>query len=236
MDIQKEVLDSQRELKTIKTNKWGIITKARFGPSKETKIPFLLNEELSFFAATIIGDGHLRKSKLQITIELSNRELIEYIKETCIKIFNRNFNIYPVKQREGRKQTYHMLMDSKAIYSLLNKVFEIPVGNKSNIVVIPELIKKSNDSIKSAFLIGIMLTEGGNRRRGIGLSTSSKKLWEDLIQLFNQMGIKLYIDRWIYKKYNKEYYGFYFKRECLPILTQKCKNYEMNKIFKKTLI
>jgi len=233
MNIQKESLASQGELKIIRLSKKGAITKAKFGPSKETFIPFILNENLSFFVASIIGDGHLKKSKFQICMELSNKRTIEYLREICIDSFNREFNIHPVKPRENRKQTYHMPMDSKAIYLLLNKAFEIPIGNKSNIVYVPEQIKKANKSIKSAFLIGIMLTEGGSRRRGIGLSTSSKELWKDLIQLFADIGIKVFIDKWIYKKYNKEYYGFYFKKENISILSQECKNKKMRNILKE---
>jgi hypothetical protein len=233
MNIKKEVLKSQEELKRINITNKEIITKAKFGPSKDTRIPFLLDEHLAFFVATIIGDGHLKKSKLQISIELSNKKLLDYIKKTCLKLFNRNFNIRPVKQRDKRKPTYQIAMDSKAIYFLLNKVFEVQIGNKSNIVFVPKVIKESSNSIKSAFLIGIMLTEGGNRRKGYGLSTSSKTLWEDLIQLFNEIGIKVFIDRWIYKKYNKEYYGFYFKKDKIINLIEKCQNKELSNFFKQ---
>ena len=226
MNIKKEVLKSQKNLKIINITNKEVITKAKRGPSKETRIPFLLEEILSFFTATIIGDGHLRKSKLQILIELSDKELIKYIKKICKEIFNRDFNINNVKQREGRKPTYYIAMDSKAIYSLLNKVFEIQIGRKSNIVYIPKIIKESNDSIKSSFLMGIMLTEGGNRRRGYGMSTSSKKLWEDLIKMFTELGIEVSPDKWIYKKYNKEYYGFYFKKDKIVTIIEKCKNKE----------
>ena len=233
MNIRKEILKSQTGLRIIKLDKKRIITKAKFGPSKETQIHFLLDENLSFFIAAIIGDGHLKREKFQIAIELSNKELIDYIKETCMKLFNRNFNIHPVKQRERKKLTYQMVMDSKSIYLLLNKVFEIPIGKKSNIVYVPKIIKKANKSIKSAFLIGILLTEGGNRRRGIGMSTASKKLWKDLIQIFKEVGIKVFADKWVYKKYNKEYYGFYFKRDKISLILEECKNRGLNKVFKE---
>jgi len=234
MNIRKEVLKSQENLKIINITNNEVITKAKFGPSKEIRIPFLLNNLLSFFTATIIGDGHLKKSKQRTSIELSNIELIKYIQKVCKELFNREFKIHSVKPREGRKQTYYIAMDSKAIHSLLNKVFEIQIGKKSNIVYIPSLIKKSSDSIKSSFLMGIMFTEGGNRRRGYGLSTSSKKLWEDLTKMFNELGIKVFLDKWIYKKYNKEYYGLYFKKDKIKILLEKCKNKELKDFFEKT--
>jgi len=233
MNVKNLVLKSQKELKVLKQNKEYLITKARFGPSKETKIPLYLDENLAFFVATIIGDGNLKKAKLQISIELSDKKLIEYIRETCLNLFNRSFNIHPVIEREGKKQTYQMVMDNKSIYCLLNKVFNIPIGKKSNIVCVPNIIKKSNKSIKSAFIIGIMLTEGGKRRRGVGMSTASKMLWEDLSNLFEDVGIKVSKDRWIYKKYNKEYYGLYFKIDKIHFILEGCKNKELKDIFEQ---
>jgi len=106
MNFRKKVLQSQEELKTIQINEDNIVTKAKFGPSKETKIPFLLDEPLAFFVASIIGDGHLRKSKLQISMELSNKNILEYVKDICFKLFDRKFTISSVKLREGRKQTH----------------------------------------------------------------------------------------------------------------------------------
>ncbi|MBU2616131.1 MAG: hypothetical protein KKC19_03435, partial [Nanoarchaeota archaeon] len=63
MNYIEEIINSQKDLKLISKNKTELIVKAKYGPSKETSIPLVLNEELSFFIATIIGDGHLRKGK-----------------------------------------------------------------------------------------------------------------------------------------------------------------------------
>ncbi|MAH07250.1 hypothetical protein CMI38_03305 [Candidatus Pacearchaeota archaeon] len=230
MNLNDNILKSQEDLKTIKVNQDSIIVKAKFGPSKETTIPLILSEELSFFIATIIGDGHLKKDKKQIIIELSDKKLLEFIQEICINIFNRSFNIKKIKPREGRKLTHAIYMDSKAIHNLLNQTFEIPTGNKSNIVYIPGFIRNSDYKIKASFLSGIMMTEGGKRRKGFGLSTSSKNLWKDLIKIFNELGIKVLIDKWIYKKYNKEYYGFYFKKEKIELLAELINNKKMSKL------
>ncbi|MAG78930.1 hypothetical protein CMI40_00965 [Candidatus Pacearchaeota archaeon] len=228
--MKKDVIKSQKELKIISINNKWIFTKAKFGPSKPTRIPLLIDEELAFFVAAIIGDGHLRKNKLQISIEISNKKLLESIKKMCKKLFNRKFNIHKIKKREGKKQTYNLIIDSKAIYNLLNIVFKIKKGKKSNIVKVPKIILKSNKSIKASFLIGIMMTEGGKRRRGIGLSTSSKQLWKDLIKIFSDIGIKVLKDKWIYKKYKKEYYGISFKREFLYIIMRECQSGQMGQI------
>ena len=240
MDYKQHILFSQKELKILENTKNYIITKAKFGPSKPTIIPLNLTEELAFFAATIMGDGHLKKRKFQTSIELSNKRLIDYIQKICKQIFNRDFNINPVKLREGKKQSWQIPLDSKSIHSLLNKVFEIPIGKKSHLIKVPKYIKKASNSIKSAFLIGIMVTEGGKRhgKGRYGLSTASQQLWLDLIELFRDLDIKLRTDKWIYKKYKKEYYGLSFKREDLFSLTGRCRSGQTGQIletcFKET--
>ncbi len=237
MNYRQKVILSQKDLKIIELNESEVITKAKFGPSKETRIPLYLNENLSFFVAAIIGDGHLRKSKLQINIELSDKKLINYLRDLCRILFNREFNVRTIRKRVGKKQSYQMVMDSKAIYSLLNNTFGIPVGKKSRIVSVPELILRSNDkNIKKSFLIGIMVTEGGKRMRQVGLSTASKKLWECLAFLFEDVGIKIRRDKWIYQKYKKEYYGISFRREDLISLMRGCRSGQTGQFLLNTIL
>jgi intein/homing endonuclease len=224
MEFKEAVLISQKDLEIIKINKNYVIVKARRGPSKETKIPLKITPELSFITATIIGDGHLRKSKKQITIELTNMKLLKRIQKDCIKLFDRTFNINPVKGRINKKQSWQMPIDSKAIYNLLNQTLEIPIGKKSHIVLVPKFIEEANNEIQRSFLQGIMLTEGGERRRGYGLSTASKKLWEGLQVLLKNQEIPFKTDKWVYQKYKKEYYGLVFKKDQYPILMRRCRS------------
>lgn len=224
MNYKERIIESQKELKLILKSENEIITKAKFGPSKETRIPLNLEEDLAFFVAAIIGDGHLKKSKFQISIELTNKELLDYLKEICKKLFNRNFNINSVKKRVGKKPSFVMVMDSKAIHNILKEVFEIPPGKKSHIVKIPEHIKNSDEKIKISFLKGIMATEGGKRRRGYGLSTASETLWKDLISIFQELKIPILKDKWTHRKYKKVYYGLSFKKEYMPKLMWECQS------------
>ena len=224
MNYKKGVLNSQKELNLLSKNKKQIVVKAKFGPSKITTIPLTLCDKIAFLAGVIIGDGHLKKSKKQIAIELTEKKLIKEIQTTFKIIFDRKFNIKKVKKRSNRKQSYSLVADSKALHNLFNQVFEIPIGKKSHLVKIPEIIKNSNRKIKLSFLKGILVTEGGKRRRHYGLSTASKELWSDLIALFKELKIPLFTDKWIYKKYNKEYYGIAFKCKYLPFLMQECRS------------
>jgi intein/homing endonuclease len=222
MNNKEVIIHSQKTLDFIKEDKDSIIVKAKFGPSKVTRIPLLLEENLAFFVATVIGDGHLKKSKYQVCIELADKSLLEKIQNICELLFNRNFDIKPVIKRPNKKRTYRLYIDSKAIYNLLNLAFLVQIGKKSNIVEVPPMIKKSDISIKSAFLIGIMVTEGGKRKRKLGLSTSSQRLWLGLLKLFQQMDIDVKKDKWVHKKYEKEYYGLSFPKEDFKGLLNKC--------------
>ena len=224
MSYKQHILRSQESLKRISIDKKEITTKARYGPSKLTRIPFHLTEDLAFFVAAIIGDGHLKKDKLQISIELTNKKLLLYIKNICKKLFNREFNLGKEIVREEKKNSWNMCIDSKSIYLLLKEVFEIPPGKKSNIVKVPEYIKKSDKKIKIAFLKGIMATEGGKRKRGYGLSTASEELWEGLIQLFNDVNIPVLKDSWVYKKYKKKYYCLSFRKYNLNKIMWECRS------------
>lgn len=225
MNYKKSTINSQKDLKTIIKTKDYLITKAKYGPSKETKIPLTITEELSFLLAAMIGDGHLKKSKKQISIELTDFDLLKQIQQYYRVVFDRQFKINPIKQRKNKKQSWYIPIDSKAIYNLFNQTFEIPIGKKSHIVKVPEFIKTSNKKIKKSFLQGIMLTEGGKRRRGYGLSTASKQLQEGLSKLFRDIGIPITKDKWVYKKYKKEYYGLIFKKEYYPYLMRECLRY-----------
>tara|TARA_Y100000034_G_scaffold136484_1_gene213199 strand:- start:1623 stop:2330 length:708 start_codon:yes stop_codon:yes gene_type:complete len=233
MNYKNSVIDSQKELNILSLNKEDIIVKAKYGPSIATSIPLYNNEGLTFFVAAIIGDGHLTKGRYRTSIECSDNLLMIYLKRICKDLFRRNFYVKKRKIRQGRKQTYVLTIDNKAIYNFLKNVFRIPPGKKSNIVIIPECIIKSKYSIKMAFLAGIMATEGGRRKRGFGLSTSSKQLWKDLIYLFNSVEIEVLKDKWIYKKYKKEYYGISFKKEYLQLIVRGCRSGQTGQILSK---
>ncbi len=231
---QEDVISSQRDLTVIKRSSSHLVVKAKRGPSKNTVISLNLNEKIAFFSAVIIGDGHLKREKMQIVFECTNREIIYHLTSLCKSLFNRDFNHSPIKPRLNKKPSFQFRIDSKAIYNLLREVFEIPSGKKSDVVKVPlHILRSKNNSIKAAFLIGIMVTEGGNRRRGFGLSTASKELRDNLVQLFQSLNVEVLTDKWTNKKYNKDYYGICYKRYLLKLIVNKCKDKEVREIIYK---
>lgn len=233
MNYKEKAIKSQESLKLLLKSEKSLTTKAKFGPSKETKIPLEINEEIALLSSSIIGDGHLKKSKFQITLEATNPSLPKIIQRICLKQFERKFNITPVKSRKNKKDTTTIRIDSKSIFLLLNIALDIPSGKKSRIVKVPEEVKKSNNSIKAAFIIGILLTEGGKRRRGIGISSASETLRDDVVKLLRDLKIKAYIDKWTHRKNKKEYYGFYFKEKEIKNIIRQCKNEKIRQDIKK---
>lgn len=223
MSFKKDVINSQMDLHILSKSNDEIIVKAKFGPSKPTNIPLIINESLSCFVAAVIGDGHIRKNKFQVYLDGTNQKLIRSFQDITKSLFKRDFNISCDIPRNKFKR-YCLIIDSKAIHNLLTIVFETPAGKKSHLVKVPEYIKNSNVSIKAAFLIGILVTEGGRRRREYGLSTASKTLREELTELFNDLGIEVKLDEWTHKVYNKKYYGLVFRKKKLSEIISKCED------------
>ena len=230
MEYKKKVINSQNDLKIIKRTKERLEVIAKRGPSKKTTIPLKIEEKMAFLCGTIIGDGHLKKKKLQITLENTNLKLIDAIKGITKELFNRKFKYTLRKKRKNKKQSWEIRIDSKAIYNLMLIVFKIPSGKKSDIVKIPFEFKRGKNSIKAAFLIGIIVTEGGYRKRGYGLTTASKQLRDNVVKLLNDLKIKALKDEWTNKKYNKKYYGLSFRKEEKKKIILACKDKKVRKI------
>ena len=53
---------------------------------------------------------------------------------------------------------------------------------------------------------------------------------EGLIKIFEELNISTWKDKWIYKKYDKEYYGITFKPNELKILMRECRSGQTGQI------
>lgn len=173
----------------------------------------------------IIGDGHLDKKRKRIVIGLTDLNLIKKIRKLINDLFMIKLNIFSrIDKRPNRKIIHTLQFDNTIVYSLLNKIFEIPKGKKSDIVYVSQLIKKSNLKNKKGFLIGLFASDGGRRHNKIGLTTTSKLLREDISGLLNDLNIKHSKESWIHKRYKKEYFGLYFTRKRLDKIMWECRS------------
>jgi|SRR3989344_2089166 len=174
--------------------------------NKKIKIPLELtdlNNELAYLAGVIAGDGHITKNLYEIIIAdgHSRRHHLKDSKKFMLNIKNvlkRNFNC---DSSIKLKDNYYILRcESSVICRIMNSIYDIPNGKKSNIIGISKLISKTNK--ERLFWRGIFDTDGyiRSKNKAISLSTTSKKLHYDLINfcknneiiIFNKDERKIY--------------------------------------------
>lgn len=178
------------------------------------RIPKKISQELAWLAATILCDGHIDKNKSRVVFNLSDRELIKKIEIAFNNIFEIKSCNYLIKDKpQSIKQLFGLNSENRGAVRFLNNFLEIPAGKKCDIIKVPESILQSSPEIKRAFLKGVFETDGGKRRKGLGLTSASKKFRDQNFELLQEFGIKASKDEWINKLYNKKYYGFQFKIE-----------------------
>ena len=192
-----------------------------------------INESLCCYTGLIIGDGHIKKDKKRLSIELIDLDLIREIEKLTYSLFMIKPSIYKINdKRPNRKRRYLLQIDNSAIHAFLHQVIGIPKGNKSKIVIIPKLIKNTTLKNKRSLLIGLFVADGGKRHnKKVGLTTSSEILRNDVSNILNDLKITNGKEKWLNKKYEKEYFGLYFKRENLQKILDIDQNDQIIKFF-----
>lgn len=176
------------------------------------RIPKNISAELAWLVAATLCDGHIDKNKSRVTFNLTEKKLIKKIEVFFSYVFELKSCKYNVKEKpQSVKQLYGINEENKVVVRFLNKFLEIPAGKKCNIITVPEIIQQSHPEIKKAFLKGLFDTDGGKRRKGLGLTSASEKFRDQNFKLLQEFGIKPSKDEWINKLYNKKYYGLQFK-------------------------
>ena len=239
MDYKREVLNLSERMRLLHLDKNNIKVQAKYGPSKATNLPLKINSDLSCFIATVIGDGHLIKDKFTITVESSNIDLLYTLSSMVNELFQIKTSIKKIKKRDGKKQTYHLSIYSKAIQELLSLIFEIPRGKKSAIVKVPSHISASKDEIKKAFIIGLLAAEGSRKGNNeVRICSASKRLVEDTKNLLKDLKVDSNIESWTNKKYKKDYYSLSFDKYHLDTFMRGCRSGQTGlilSIFKKVI-
>jgi len=154
--------------------------------SSVIKFPKKVTPEIAEFIGMVIGDGHLDLTKLEF--HNNCRELRErYI--SLLNMFNVRYRVF--KSRNTRV----VQVTSRILNRVLNEVFEIPFGKKSDKVFIPQLILKSEDSVLSRFLRGYFDCDGyvPKGRRDLELATASRVMSEHLRLALLRFGITSFV-------------------------------------------
>jgi transcriptional regulator with XRE-family HTH domain len=162
----------------------------------KTYCPKFLSINLCKICGAIVADGNLQLSRNSIGCSYVIRAYDQYkdnIDTLCALIYS-EFRV-KVQPKFDKKENYWFIkFGNKVIFRYLNKIFDIPIGDKSSIVRMPKIIKDSHISYQIAFVSGFMMFDGGvhfNQAR-FSLGTKSKMLYEDIKQVLESL--KLYPD------------------------------------------
>lgn len=189
----------------------NLFVRPRRGPKRFVRIPLKNNLELCFLSGIIIGDGHLKKVKFGITIEMTDKQIIKMIKNKFERVFLLKLKMYKIRdKRPNRKVRWLLKFQSKAIWLLFTKVFEIPSGKKSDIVTVPQIIlNHSKLECKRQFISGLFLSDGGTSGKRISFTFSNKRLCNEIKQILNQFGISCWISNWIHNISKKRIFNIF---------------------------
>ncbi|MFH8108886.1 MAG: AAA family ATPase [Candidatus Aenigmatarchaeota archaeon] len=159
------------------------------------KLPEFLDEELAKLLGYIITEGHLYNHALNISGEVA--EKCEHLIEECFKIKCK------IKQAHVKMlYTY-----SKPIVKFLSDYFDIPIGKKAYKVEVPKEIFNSPESVRAAFLAGLLEGDGYISNSQIRFYTSSEKLAMGIASLLYSLEIPARIK--FYNIYTVQPFGGY---------------------------
>ncbi len=166
---------------------------------KGITIPEYLTPKLAEDVGIHIGDGSLywcNKKKVSTEFFYSSHIEEESYRQYLLSLKRYLYNL-PDFRRYRKGNEIQIRFCSLAITTFYNKVFGLPIGKKSQIATIPDIIFESkNKEIISSCLRGIVDTDfhfrikASNGYPQLYASFSSKKLVEDLSFLFNKLKIK----------------------------------------------
>lgn len=162
-----------------------LLMQARCLMSKNEVITIpVLNNDLAYLSGVICGDGHIDKKLRELIIVDGHREnrLCIYSNEFLNGInslIKRNFSWNGVVVKN--KTCFVLRCDSAFVCRVMHCLYNIPKGNKSRKIKVPEIVKGT--SKEGLFWRGMFDTDGGVRikNKQIKLSTISQKINREFI-------------------------------------------------------
>lgn len=203
MDVEEFITDLNnfKNFSTVARSRDKIFYIPHSGSKRITSFPTYLAPEFVFLAGIIIGDGHIKKNRYQIYVEMVNKEIILLIKEQIQKTFNIKIKVTQViDKRSNRKLRWKIIISSRLIWIFFNKFFQIPAGKKNFIVEIPEIVLKGSLETKRQFITGLFLADGGiKRRESIAFTCSNEKMANEIAEILREFGIDCWQSKWTSK-------------------------------------
>ncbi len=195
----------------------GLIDSCEFFSSTSARpfrIPHKISCNLAYLLGAILGDGHINKSKDRIYFEVSEKWLARKFIEKVRQVFHHTLHLNTRVDRG--KLRWVANFDNKPAVRLFTEFLDVPRGKKSHKIYVPDTIKNLGKEIKLAFLEGVFDTDGCIRKKGLRITSASKKFRDDLCELLFSIGERGCKDEWVNKKYNKKYFGLQYTIGNLP--------------------
>lgn len=172
---------------------------------KKVKLPKKVNKEFAYILGYLLGDGCLKDFKkdrikhgssdypISLAFDIqkfSNKTLNPFFDE----VFGTKGKAYKIKNVKCEEY----IVNSKVIYVFLNKLCDVPIGKKKGNLVIPHIINKSTDKIKSWFLAGLFDADGTIyiKNKEVSITQADAVFLREVKNLFSELGIET---RSIYK-------------------------------------
>jgi len=189
----------------------------------------------------IIGDGNLSnytKSKTDLSldyriyIDMSDLDFMHYIERLFKSIIVTKSKLAPTKLHGNRKPRLRLQIRNKGLFYFFVEKMGIPRGNKSSIVCVPKKIMSASIAVKNAFLTGYFDADGGFRGGTLGFTSASHKLLQGVSSLLTENEIQHSEERWINKKYRKEFYGLRISKKQIDTFLNRFSFQNKNKLDK----
>jgi len=122
----------------------------------------------------------------------TNKKYVELFSNLFYELFGIRGKIRG-RERKNKQILWEFEKYSVKLYKIINNDFEIHCGKKALKVGIPSFILEGNDELKKHFFFGLLITDGGIRKKNsIIFHVSSEKLIYDLKRLIK--------DLWVFDK------------------------------------
>ncbi len=155
------------------------------------KIP-QITPDLAYFVGLVITDGHLVYNEHRRAYDIRLYTSYPEEKDLIIKLIKNLFS-YEAKARRrqiygfNKVPNYELIISSKKLVLFLHKQFDVPLGAKSNKIMVPiKLIR--DDTLFFNFLRGLIDGDGNISNR-VKLNSKSKSFLERIKMVLNEFEI-----------------------------------------------
>lgn len=161
---------------------------------RKTKCPKGLSLNLCKLAGDIVADGNLQLTKNAFGCAYEVRIWDQYkdnLDNFCSLIYS-EFGIKREPKFDIKENYWYAKYGNKVILRYFSKIFGIPIGDKSAIVKMPDIIKTSSIEHQIAFINGVIMFDGGIHfaQPRFSLGTKSKLLYNDIKRVLNALNLQ----------------------------------------------